>query len=336
MPYTPRLLDQIALLTGMRDIELLEFSLLKTLSEVTQPTAISLLRLDKSDHPTSMLHYRREGRNEINLGDIELPAEIVDLLPVVKRTRKPYSRRDEDGHFLTVYLGVESQTADSYLLVTTDHPPANDTKRLYACFLQIYQNFCALLDESQRDPLTGLPNRKTFEDSINKVLGLIPHRPLPAATPDRATPYWLGIIDIDRFKSINDTFGHLYGDEVLLLVAQLMQRHFRGGDLLFRYGGEEFVAIIAGADQEGARSAFDRLRASVAGHPFPQIGEVTISVGVVQIMPDSLTPTLLDMADRALYYAKQNGRNQVCLYEELVEHGIIEPHLVDSNPVEYF
>lgn len=343
MSYTPRLLDQLAQLTGMRDVELLEFSLLKTLNESTRPLQISLIRMNSGNQPVYLMRYQREGGHDVSTQKITLAPETQEVIALVKRIRKPHSRRCGDGGFLTAYPALEAQAFDIYLLVKTERQPSNEHKWLYGCLLQIYQNFCHLLDESQRDQLTGLPNRKTFEDSVNKILSLArPRRDFESEVPDLRpidpdpATYWLGVIDIDRFKGINDTFGHLYGDEVLLLVSQIMQRHFRAEDLIFRYGGEEFVAIISGTGRAAAKTAFDRLRTSISGHHFPQVGQVTISVGVVQITHGTLTPTLLDMADRALYYAKQNGRDRVCLYEDLVESGGIEPRAVASGSVELF
>src|SRR6202011_3687326 len=109
--------------------------------------------------------------------------------------------------------------------------------------------------------------------------------------PDRSAgsaawePSWLALIDIDRFKSINDGYGHLFGDEVLLLVSQLMKRSFRGADQLFRFGGEEFVVLLDRASEPGAQIVLERLRTTIGEHEFPQVGQVTISVGYTRIDP---------------------------------------------------
>ncbi|MXV13635.1 GGDEF domain-containing protein, partial [Xanthomonas sp. LMG 8992] len=110
-------------------------------------------------------------------------------------------------------------------------------------------------------------------------------------------------VDIDHFKRVNDTFGHLYGDEVLLLVAQLMQRAFRQDDLLFRFGGEEFVIVLRGVDRDTAVSLFERFRLAVAEHVFPQVGQVTLSTGIVELTHGRLLSEMLDEADKALYWA---------------------------------
>ena len=84
------------------------------------------------------------------------------------------------------------------------------------------------------------------------------------------TGYWLGVVDIDHFKRVNDGFGHLIGDEVLVLVARIMRQSFRHYDRLYRFGGEEFVVLLRGGDEEDAKAAFERFRTNVESYLFPR------------------------------------------------------------------
>jgi diguanylate cyclase (GGDEF)-like protein len=192
------------------------------------------------------------------------------------------------------------------------------------------------------DDLTGLPNRKTFDDIINKIHSQkpIPTEPVPVErrlpVSEKNAYFWLGIADLDNFKRINDAWGHLYGDEVLLLTSQLMQGHFRETDYLFRFGGEEFIIILRSASEEMARRAFERFREAMESHCFPQIGQVTISIGFTKMDPNVFKTALLDRADKALYYAKKNGRNQVCFFEKLLEDGLVEEKDFVPGEVELF
>ena len=107
-----------------------------------------------------------------------------------------------------------------------------------------------LRELSDTDQLTGLFNRQALESSFDRIWRVLgrPDHFVEQSDGRRSVPgenYWLAVIDIDHFKSINDRFGHMVGDEILLLVSRLMSHTFRGSDLLYRYGGEEFVAIIA-------------------------------------------------------------------------------------------
>jgi diguanylate cyclase (GGDEF)-like protein len=187
--------------------------------------------------------------------------------------------------------------------------------------LRIVRNHLALLDYGERDTLTGLLNRKTFETTFGKLLARSQRL---SRDPNSAEPSWLAVIDIDHFKSINDNFGHLFGDEVLLLVARLIRNTFRGADQLFRFGGEEFIVVLDRASALGAGAAFDRLRLAVQDFVFPQVGGVTVSIGYTVIQARDVPASCIERADAALYYAKRNGRNQCHDYEHLVGCGKLQ------------
>jgi len=136
------------------------------------------------------------------------------------------------------------------------------------------------------------------------------------------------MLDIDFFKKVNDNFGHLYGDEVLLHFSQLMENEFRYNDFIFRFGGEEFVVILNLLDMQAAHAVFERFREVIEQFSFPAVGQVTVSMGVVHIDSQSLPASLLDQADKALYFAKETGRNKVVFYEDM---DIEEPEALDED-----
>jgi diguanylate cyclase (GGDEF)-like protein len=142
-------------------------------------------------------------------------------------------------------------------------------------------------------------------------------------------------LDIDHFKRVNDNFGHLIGDEVLLLMSRLMRSSFRYQDQLFRFGGEEFVVLMRCTDAEAAGRAIERLRANVERYAFPQVGRITISVGFTELRPSDTPAAAFERADKAVYFAKQNGRNQVHHHAELVASGRLADESRDSK-VELF
>jgi diguanylate cyclase (GGDEF)-like protein len=147
---------------------------------------------------------------------------------------------------------------------------------------------------------------------------------------------WLAVADIDHFKQVNDTYGHIIGDEVLLLVAQLMRQSFRLGDQLFRFGGEEFVTVLQPVTQDDAQMVLDRFRHNLKNYEFPIVGRVTISIGFTQIHPIDTPTELVGRADQALYFAKQNGRDRVVSYEFLRATGELADQQVDKPKVELF
>jgi two-component system cell cycle response regulator len=152
----------------------------------------------------------------------------------------------------------------------------------------------------RRDALTGLPNRRTFDEHLDSMFG-----------PERATgqPFALVLFDIDHFKQVNDTRGHDAGDKVLQDVATIAQRRMRAGEQIFRIGGEEF-AIVVGGDRNAGVIVAERVRTAVEGAG----GLPTLSAGVAGFPQDAHTRAqLFQQADRALYAAKQGGRNTVSL-----------------------
>ncbi len=199
--------------------------------------------------------------------------------------------------------------------------------------LRLLSNHLAVLDYGQRDTLTGLLNRRTFDQSFDKIVER--NRAL-ARDAGIASPSWFAIADIDRFKSINDRYGHLFGDDVLLLVARLMRQAFRGSDHLFRFGGEEFVVVLESTQADNAEATLERFRRRVAEHTFPQVGQVTISIGYTRIGISDPAVSCFDRADAALYYAKEQGRNQIGCYESLIAGGQLAKREESAANIEFF
>jgi two-component system cell cycle response regulator len=157
------------------------------------------------------------------------------------------------------------------------------------------------------DPLTGLNNRRFLENHLATMLD---------NARVRRTPLTLMILDIDHFKHVNDTYGHDCGDEVLKSFADRLRGIIRGGDLLCRLGGEEFVIVMPNVEVRAAARIAERARQAIGQEPFVidaggRAIPVTTSIGVAERGPDDDTSTLFRRADRALYRAKSEGRNRV-------------------------
>ncbi len=160
------------------------------------------------------------------------------------------------------------------------------------------------LTQARRDPLTEICNRAAFDEAIDKEF---------SSYRRHQADFSLMIIDIDHFKSVNDTYGHIAGDKVLKSVANLIRSSIRRSDEVFRYGGEEFVVILSNTKQGGAKFIAERVRKEIEKLTVLLDHEikVTASIGIAssELMKD-VTDTL-EYADRALYQAKDQGRNQV-------------------------
>lgn len=164
--------------------------------------------------------------------------------------------------------------------------------------------------EALTDPLTGTLNRRGFELQFSRLL----------AEPETAhKEISLIMLDIDHFKKINDTHGHLFGDKVIRGVAEVLKANVKGKDAIARLGGEEFGVLLPETSLAGAQVLADRIRQMVEKGRIrrldgkDEIGGITISLGVAELNPDESTAALLDRADKALYISKQNGRNRVSI-----------------------
>jgi diguanylate cyclase len=168
--------------------------------------------------------------------------------------------------------------------------------------------------ESLLDPLTKVANRKCFDERLDTAVN--------EASPS-AEPLCLLIIDIDNFKSFNDTYGHQTGDQVLRLVAMTLKSNIMANDLAARYGGEEFVAILTSTDMEGAVIIAENIRQAIQSKQLlkrstnEKLGRITASFGVAAFRAGDTPGTLIERADRCLYAAKRAGRNRVVSEAEL-------------------
>lgn len=169
------------------------------------------------------------------------------------------------------------------------------------------------------DELTGAFNRKHFNTMLRMFL---------TAINQKQQPFCLVLMDLDHFKQVNDTYGHLKGDEVLQAFVRIARQIKRENDFLFRYGGEEFAFLLPDTSGETAKKLMQRLRDALAEHRFESAQgsfQVTFSSGVMQASSESLQPgEMIGKADQALYHAKQNGRNRTIVYQEHL--------LVDKQP----
>ncbi len=172
----------------------------------------------------------------------------------------------------------------------------------------LQQSLEAIRAESLTDPLTGLGNRKYFDRSIEMAV---------QNALANGEPLSLLMFDIDHFKSFNDSYGHLTGDQVLRLVGVSLKQTIKGQDITARYGGDEFAVVLPNTALRQALTVADHIRGAVMAKELKKkstgeiLGRVTVSVGASMLKPDDDTHSLLERADACLYAAKRNGRNRV-------------------------
>ena len=222
------------------------------------------------------------------------------------------SEIDNQGFYSWVILTVKGGNGPDRAMLIEGKLDA-DALEILQSLREIYQNLVILHDAKERDVLTNLPNRQSLDSKLMQVCQHYADHPIFDKVTEKSS--WLAILDIDYFKRVNDNFGHLYGDEVLLTFSLLLGKKFRYNDFLFRFGGEEFVVILNFVTQEKAFAIFDRFREAVEKHLLPVVGNITVSTGLTHISPAAMPSKILDRADKALYYDKEHGRNQVVVYE---------------------
>lgn len=304
-------LEAVADVSAERDLDVLRRSLLQTTADVLDCDGAEFWRLPQ-------------------------PADDAGRAPFGTRVTAPMLAELGAGQMVDTVAGDGTRVrfhplarGEVLAVRTRGNASPPDDARVAQAMLRLYANFSDLIAASEQDRLTGLFNRRSFDAQLARAAAAC----LPAALCDRRSGdercgRWLVLLDVDHFKRINDRFGHLYGDEVLLLLAQLLRRRFRGDDRCFRYGGEEFAVLLAPTDEAGARIAVERLRGDVEAHAFPRVGLVTVSLGIARLRP-GLGPTdAIDLADRALYQAKHGGRNR-CVFAVDAESG--EPATIERS-----
>lgn len=168
-----------------------------------------------------------------------------------------------------------------------------------------------LVTLSTTDPLTGVKNRRSFDESLASLLALLPTHPEDKRSC-RINGLVLLMIDVDHFKLINDTYGHLVGDQYLKIVAVSIVDFFRSSDLIGRFGGEEFMVAVPGVTITEFKEKAEDLRKHISDALFKIGGQVvTVSIGALYTKYHQEATTLVEVADDALYEAKETGRNKV-------------------------
>jgi len=332
------ILQSIVEMTRQRDLDSLEYSLAATLAELVPAQRISLNKFLKDGNHDQLeevvhLFIDKDSKNEPSYEWNHEPKIIMadEHITLCIEGLKPVSYKDKG--FICLLMPILSSSKVIGVLSIESKQELSEFETLIDGFTKIYGNYLYILNESERDKLTGLFNRRTFDNKLKRLLKMQRKKQEEYTFSESidekrkledSSCAWLVMLDIDHFKAVNDTFGHLYGDEVILLISQRMKKCFRNSDLLFRFGGEEFVIVLEPVSTDQAYTILDNFRQTISDHNFPQIGTVTISIGYAMIRENDFPPIILDLADKALYYAKEHGRNCVYNYESLIADGDIQ------------
>ncbi|MBL0708900.1 MAG: GGDEF domain-containing protein [Sulfurimonas sp.] len=182
---------------------------------------------------------------------------------------------------------------------------SHEVKKANTIITELISQVRTLEKKSNLDPLTKIYNRRALSTYLDK------------ACSNKKLPYkfYLLMLDIDDFKVVNDKFGHVTGDKVLIFVANILRKTLREGDKIFRYGGEEFTIILNRIDDKHCKLIVNRLLELIRSNNLIYKSNslnITMSIGVSEYITGDVPDTLVSRADKALYQAKSNGKNQMC------------------------
>ncbi len=341
------LTEHIIKLTDHRDRELLELTLSKALIDLLRIDRVVIARVLSEEGvkrwlEVASLDVRGGGKVVDPLRvDFESLRELTDekdrLRCLQSRGLVEYAWAGEEGPRISfIPLFADSASDDEGVIEVHSGSALNQGQlQVIEDMVHVFRNMYKLLAYSDRDALTGLLNRKSLDDTFYSAVleemdhglegetGVLEASVLPVAERRHRVPpnYWLGTVDVDHFGVINDKNGHLIAEEVLLLVARIMNNTFRTYDRIYRLGGEQFAVLMHCPDEALVLAAFERFRANMEKFNFPQVGRATACAGFTRVTADDSPSTSLERAERAVDYAQRNGRNQVHSYDDLVRKG---------------
>ncbi|HEY2134800.1 MAG TPA: GGDEF domain-containing protein [Xanthobacteraceae bacterium] len=257
--------------------------------------------------------------DELGSVNSKIIGEIDQVMGLIDAASGSVNRHDASLADVTTKLGRATDREAVRGILESLVQTANDMKRDNRTLeerlkssrqeiTQLQQNLDTVRTESMTDPLTTLTNRKYFDEALAKAI---------ADAAMSAEPASLMLTDIDHFKTFNDTYGHLTGDQVLRLVALTLKQNVKGQDIAARYGGEEFAVVLPRTAVREATTVADQIRRAVMGKELMKrstgehLGRVTLSIGVATCRRGDTVQSLIERADRCLYAAKRNGRNRV-------------------------
>jgi len=340
------LIEHIVKLTDHRDRDLLELTLSKALLDLLPIQRIVIARVVTEDGEKRWLDVARlDARGGGKVVDpLRVDFSTLPRLDDASDRLKCLEQREtveiawagEDGPRISMLpLFSDSRKDDAGVIeVHSDAPLSQDQLQTIEQLRRIYRNMYTLLEYSDRDALSGLLNRKSLDDAfysavLEELDGMM-GEPAMAGQPAGISHerrhrvpanYWLGSAIIDNFSTINDKHGHLIAEEVLLLVARVMNNTFRTYDRIYRFGGEHFGVLMHCPDEALVLAAFERFRANVEKFNFPQVGRLTVSCGFTSVMADDSPSSALEKTERAVDFAQRSGRNKVCSHLGLVRRG---------------
>ena len=355
------LIQHLIKLTDHRERDLLELTLSKALIDLLPLQRVVVAKVvseEGREHWLQMARLDAKGGGKVadilRLDFAKLPLLEDDthrLRCIRTRNRLEVALQGDAGPRISYTpLFEQSRTDDDGVLEIHSAQGLDETElETVNTLLHVFRNMYHLLAYSDRDGLTGLFNRKSLDDTFysavldemdegaNSAFAALSTLDTPGQERRHRVPpnYWLGTVSVDHFNALGDKSGHLIAEEVLLLVARILNNTFRTYDRIYRLGGEQFAVLMHCPDEAPVQAVFERFRAHMEKFKFPQVGNCTASGGFTRVAMDDSPSTALERAERAVDYGRQQGGNQVWSYGELRRQGLLD-ELVNVGGVDLF
>ena len=347
--HMSKLIEHIVKLTDHRDRDFLELTLSKALIDLLPIQRIVIARVMSEEGDRRWLEVARldaKGGGKlvdplhVDFATLARLDDAPDRLQCLERREMvEIAWAGEEGPRINMLpLFSDSRQDDEGVIeVHSEAVLTSDELLVIEQLRRIYRNMYTLLEYSDRDALTGLLNRKSLDDAfysavledLDGVTGVPPDASAAQGlAQDRRhrvpANYWLGSASIDNFDLIHERHGPLIAQEVLLLVARVMNNTFRTYDRIYRFGGEHFGVLMHCPDEALVLAAFERFRLNVKKSSLPQVGRVSVSCGFTTVLADDSPISALEKTQRAVDSAHASGGNQVCSHLRLVRSGALE------------
>lgn len=319
-------LHHLAEITRCREHDQLDLAAITALQRLTRAVSVAMLDVSQTDNSLFVQVKAVAEQDAVRtyfdgMPDTAPESRLVPcpqpLADGIQRYASKVEAHDENGLYLMwLPVWLNDRIHCCIRLSCKSHCDA-ETRLTIEGIVTVYANHQDLLDYSERDSLTGLLNRKTFDACFARMTAqcVLQRQTALPGQPERrhsepARENWLAVVDIDHFKRINDRFGHAVGDKALKHVCLIAQQALRPTDMLGRFGGDEFVALLPGNDHAAALVIAERIRAHVHESKLEGAHTITASFGIAAMRDHDTYETIFERADQALYKAKQEGRNR--------------------------